>query len=245
MRSSGLAELFAGEDQAGLLAQPVDRLRGGELLAAFHGRLDVGTLRRRLLDAGDDRRRGRRHRPGLRKTEHQPADLAAPAASTGVGGSSHPNAVRQGSPVGWRPTPAPGHRRKPMRHTTAANNERRRFLDRRNQTDEAAGNLEFVRCAPRERVKLEVYGRVPRLVRSVAVRKLAPHGRRLGLAVGNALDVWPVSATIIHQHPWPESGRLLARVHPRPGRERARVRFLHPRHRLCDTAVRPVLHRAG
>ena len=50
MRSSGLAELFAGEDQAGLLAQPVDRLRGGELLAAFHGRLDVGTLRRRLLD---------------------------------------------------------------------------------------------------------------------------------------------------------------------------------------------------
>jgi putative transposase len=43
----------------------------------------------------------------------------------------------------------------------------------------------------------------------------------------------------------PESRRLLARVHPRPGREHARVRLLHRRHRLRDTALRPVLHRAG
>jgi hypothetical protein len=43
---------------------------------------------------------------------------------------------------------------------------------------------------------------------------------------------------------WPESGRLLARVHPRPGREHARVRLLHRRYRLHDTALRPLLHRA-
>ena len=44
---------------------------------------------------------------------------------------------------------------------------------------------------------------------------------------------------------WPESRRLLARVHPRPGGEHARVRLLHRRHRLRDAALRPLLHRAG